>query len=225
MMKTFSLVLLLLAATCVSSQVTAAPKEQKQKDKDKDSTQQVDAAPPAIQPASEPTEAPTSPTGGLSSLAPGKAPSKVDAPTPAPSKKDVPTSALNNDSGPTSTPDNASCPQIPDLDFLLLPKIFFLKAQQVMKLSGIVNREMSGPIEDQIEQQSEVFEFFDGWSDINDQAVVAKTRDKGICYAVFQATEDGNLLGESMRDCVHLLLENRMPKLPLRCILALHHYT
>jgi hypothetical protein len=183
MRKTFSLVLLLLAATAVSSQVTAAPKEQKQKTKDKDGTQQVDAAPPAIQPASEPTEASKSPTtSGV--LAPGK----MDAPTPAPSKKD----------GPTSAPNNLSCPPNPDLDYILLPRIFFLKAQQVMTLSDIVSREMSGQIEDQLEQQRQVYEFFDGWSDSNDQAVVAKTRDGNVCYAVFQATEDGNLLGESL---------------------------
>lgn len=215
MRKAFSLVLLMLAATCVSSQVTAAQKEQKQKtkDKDKDNTQQVEAQAPAVQSASEPTEAPKLAPSNYHSVVPSLAPSKKVVPDSAPNNHGVPTSSPSKKDGPTSAPKNTTCLPNPDRDFLLLPRSFFLKAQQVMTLSDIVSREMTGPIDDQIEQHRQVYEFFDGWTDINDQAVVAKTRDRSICYAVFQATEDGNLLGESMRASVHLL-QNRTPNPP-----------
>lgn len=69
---------------------------------------------------------------------------------------------------------------------------FFVKKVNVtMRLSDIVNRDDYGPIEDLIEEQRKHYERFDGWSDFNDQALVAKTFD-GICFMTFAATGSGS---------------------------------
>ncbi|CAB9526509.1 expressed unknown protein [Seminavis robusta] len=92
---------------------------------------------------------------------------------------------------PAPVPDH--CPAYPDLVFLMIPKNMMLKLQEIMKLAKLVSREESGPIGDLIEEQRLVYDFFDGWTDPDDQAVVAKTKDRPICYAVFEATQEGNL--------------------------------
>lgn len=66
------------------------------------------------------------------------------------------------------------------------------KVKVVMELSDMVNREEYGDIEDLVEDQRNIFERFDGFSDYNDQSLVAKTKDTNICFATFQSTDPGN---------------------------------
>jgi hypothetical protein len=78
---------------------------------------------------------------------------------------------------------------------LELDKAFITRMKTTIDLAGLVYRSDSGPIEDIIEEQRKNFEFFDGWSDFNDQALVAKPFNTSACWAVFQSTEGINPLG------------------------------
>ena len=66
-----------------------------------------------------------------------------------------------------------------------------------MYLTDIVRSHEYGNIVDLEEQNADRFEIFDGFNDINDQAVVAKARDTQICFAAFQSTLDisANFIG------------------------------
>ena len=71
-----------------------------------------------------------------------------------------------------------------------ITKDFFIHKVNVTRtLASVVSREHSGkPIDDLIEEQRQIYELFDGFSDINDQALVAKTKDTQTCFATFQST-------------------------------------
>ena len=85
------------------------------------------------------------------------------------------------------------CPGIyPDNIAFNFTKDFFLKKVNVtMRLSDLVNRENFG--QDVLAQEQDNYERFDGFSDPNDQAIVAKTMD-GICFATFSATGGNGLM-------------------------------
>ena len=91
-----------------------------------------------------------------------------------------------------------NCPAMdpdPNTLRLTLSQVFLMRAKVVIDLAIIIND--SGPLEDQIPIQRKIFERFDGWSDINDQAIVAKTNDTQTCFAIFQATlAFGDILGK-----------------------------
>ena len=76
--------------------------------------------------------------------------------------------------------------------FNLTEEFMVNKVKVVMELSDMVNREEYGDIEDLVEDQRNIFERFDGFSDYNDQSLVAKTKDTNICFATFQSTDPGN---------------------------------
>ena len=84
----------------------------------------------------------------------------------------------------------------PNSIVLNLTEPFMRRAKVVIDLAKVVNSEVSGPIEDIIDEQRKLYERFDGWSDgINDQALVAKTNDTKTCFAAFQAVDCQNPFG------------------------------
>jgi len=96
-----------------------------------------------------------------------------------------------------------NCPAIdpdPSTVKLSLSEDFFKRARVMLELAFVVESDQVGPIEDQIEKQREIYERFDGWSDCDDQALVAKTKDTGTCFAIFQGTDGANLLDQVCSD-------------------------
>jgi hypothetical protein len=95
----------------------------------------------------------------------------------------------------------AGCPSVgpdPTAVRFYLDKDFWIKyVNQSLFLASIIAAEENGPIEDLVPKLRETYERFDGFSDFDDQALVAKTKDTQICFASFQATDsgDGSLLG------------------------------
>ncbi|CAB9520157.1 expressed unknown protein [Seminavis robusta] len=88
-----------------------------------------------------------------------------------------------------------NCPALypaPEDIVLSLTKPFMRRANYTLGLSTLANRGVSGPIEDNIEEQRKLWEFFDGWSDIDDQTVVAKPFDMDVCFAVFSSVQGIN---------------------------------
>ena len=81
------------------------------------------------------------------------------------------------------------------------------RAKVVIDLAKVINSEVSGPIEDIIEEQRKIYELFDGWGDgINDQACVAKTKDTQTCFAAFQAADCQNPFGTCKPNCSFVYL-------------------
>lgn len=91
---------------------------------------------------------------------------------------------LADDNCPTLYPKNIA--------FNLSKEFLINKVNVSMQLSDIVNRDIYGPIEDLVEEQRKIYERFDGFSDFNDQALVAKTKDAQVCFVTFQGTDSGN---------------------------------
>ena len=92
------------------------------------------------------------------------------------------------------------------------------KVNVTRTLASVVSREHSGAnIEDLIEEQRKIYERFDGFSDVNDQALVAKTKDTQTCFATFQSVVNTGelsnlvpyLLGEKYKEKLdHLQLKS-----------------
>lgn len=92
--------------------------------------------------------------------------------------------------------EQGACPPYPSNIVLNLTEAFMIRAKVVLDLATVVNSEVSGPIEDLIEEQRKIYERFDGFSNgINDQALVAKTKDTQTCFATFQSVNCINPLG------------------------------
>eukprot|EP00797_Seminavis_robusta_P018413 Sro275_g105870.2 (457) ;mRNA; f:76599-78336 len=89
-----------------------------------------------------------------------------------------------------------TCPSYPTrIDFNLTQE-FIRDAVQAFEFIKLVFREEMGPIEGMLDRQRQFYASFNGWSDWNDQALVAKTRDTNVCFAVFMATEGNNLIDQ-----------------------------
>jgi hypothetical protein len=90
----------------------------------------------------------------------------------------------------------SGCPNIdpdPSTVRFYLDKDFWIKyVNQSLFLAFIIGAEDNGPIEDLVPELRKVYERFDGFSDFDDQALVAKTNDTNICFAAFQATDRGD---------------------------------
>lgn len=92
-----------------------------------------------------------------------------------------------------------------------LTEDFMIKKVNVTRtLSSVVSREHSGQdIEDLIEEQRQIYELFDGFSDCNDQALIAKTKDTKTCFVTFQSVVNTGtlenlvpyLLGKEAKKC------------------------
>lgn len=88
-----------------------------------------------------------------------------------------------------------TCPDPPDSDTFSLSEDLVKKANTASELSVIVTFEYSGCIANNIESNKKKYELFDGWWDLQDQALVAK--DNGTCYAVFMGTVPYNLFDQA----------------------------
>jgi hypothetical protein len=76
------------------------------------------------------------------------------------------------------------CPSYPSKVAFNISKDFLDQMYIAANLSVIVEREISPPIEEVIQEQRETnYELFNGWSDFRDQTLVAKRN--GTCYAAF----------------------------------------
>lgn len=77
-----------------------------------------------------------------------------------------------------------------------LTETFIRQANEAYKLITLVTIGDAGTkIENLVEESRKIYPIFNGWSDYNDQALVAKTKDTGICYGVFMGTVAWNLAG------------------------------
>ena len=64
------------------------------------------------------------------------------------------------------------CPILPPTNVeLTFSEEFITTAYEAMKLNMIALEQESGPIDSLIEQQREIYEIFNGWSDIDDQGM------------------------------------------------------
>ena len=96
-----------------------------------------------------------------------------------------------------ATAQNATnkCPTLPTTKVLMnFSKEFVDTATEAMQLNIWASESVSGPIELLIEDLQKFYDFFEGFSDVDDQVVVAKPFDQDICYGVFAPTHLANPL-------------------------------
>ena len=106
--------------------------------------------------------------------------------------------------------DGQNCPALyPDEDDVVLTLSEDFMKQKVKRMIDFATLVHSGvqgrPIEDLIDEQRPNYERFDGWSDIDDQALVAKTKDTQICFAAFQSVIALNPFGTYDNSYVHIM--------------------
>lgn len=82
-----------------------------------------------------------------------------------------------------------SCPSYPSTIAFNFTEADVQSLHTACVLNMLVNRCESGGMRKIIKNQQENYERFDGWADINDRALVAKTKDTRICYASIMGTE------------------------------------
>ncbi|CAB9515266.1 expressed unknown protein [Seminavis robusta] len=94
----------------------------------------------------------------------------------------------------------SQCPSVypdPSEIKLLLSKEFFVNyVNQSLYISDIIKAQDYGPIEDLVPELEKVYERVDAFSDIDDQALIVKTKDTQLCFAAFQASDRGDRMVE-----------------------------
>ena len=74
------------------------------------------------------------------------------------------------------------CPILPPTKIRLnLTEDFVTKAAEAMELNLWATKSFSGPIEDLEDYLKQVYDIFEAWSDIDDQAIVAKPFFQNVC--------------------------------------------
>ncbi|CAB9514691.1 expressed unknown protein [Seminavis robusta] len=105
-----------------------------------------------------------------------------------------PVQSINGQSTSAHRRQLQDCPAYPSNTVFNLTEAEMSKVSYAIKLNMLVTRSEAGLMSKVRKEQKDNYELFNGWCDLNDQALVAKPKDEAVCYACFMGTNGLNPL-------------------------------